>query len=107
MGSDNAQDPLFGDILVVVAQLAAASQFIIEEKYLAKYRVPALLAVGLEGFWGLVICALALPLLSVIKGPGGLPLDSIPQALAVSACSLLVLPPNYTDKCKKIYRLGV
>ncbi|KAK9809837.1 hypothetical protein WJX72_000103 [[Myrmecia] bisecta] len=74
-------NPLFGDILVVAAQLAAATQFIVEEKYLAKYRVPALLAVGMEGFWGLVLCAVGLPLLSVIKGPGGRPLDSALAAM--------------------------
>jgi len=35
-------------VLVILAQLFAAAQFIVEEKYLAKYQVPALLAVGLE-----------------------------------------------------------
>ena len=43
-----ARDPALGDVLVVLAQLFAAAQFIVEEKYLAKYQVPALLAVGLE-----------------------------------------------------------
>ena len=43
-----APAPLLGDALVVLAQLFAATQFIVEEKYLAKYEVPALLAVGLE-----------------------------------------------------------
>ena len=72
-----ARDPVLGDILVVVAQMAAALQFIIEEKYLAKYRVPALLGVGLEGMWGLVLSAIALPILSLVKGPDGLALDSL------------------------------
>ena len=72
-----ARDPVLGDILVVVAQMAAALQFIIEEKYLAKYRVPALLGVGLEGMWGLVLSAIALPILSIVKGPDGLTLDSL------------------------------
>jgi hypothetical protein len=31
-----AKDPLLGDVLVVLAQLLAATQFIVEEKYLAK-----------------------------------------------------------------------
>lgn len=48
-----------------------------------QYRVPALLAVGLEGFWGLVICAVALPVLTVMKGPNGAPLDSLPAAIRV------------------------
>ena len=72
-----AKDPVLGDILVVIAQIAAALQFIIEEKYLAKYRVPALLGVGLEGMWGLALSAIALPILSIVKGPDGMPLDSL------------------------------
>lgn len=74
---DKARDPVLGDILVVVAQIAAALQFIIEEKYLAKYRVPALLGVGLEGMWGLLLSAIALPVLSVVKGSDGLATDSL------------------------------
>ena len=57
--------------------MAAALQFIIEEKYLAKYRVPALLGVGLEGMWGLLLSAIALPVLSIVKGPDGLAVDSL------------------------------
>ena len=52
---------------------------------LRRYRVPALLAVGLEGFWGLVISAVALPILSVVRGSDGLPLDSAMQAFRVRA----------------------
>ena len=74
---DKARDPVLGDILVVVAQMAAALQFIIEEKYLAKYRVPALLGVGLEGMWGLLLSAIALPILSVVKGSDGMAVDSL------------------------------
>ena len=49
-----------------------------------QYRVPALLAVGLEGFWGVVICAIALPILSVVKGSNGLPIDSFSGAFTVA-----------------------
>ncbi len=96
--TDAARNPFLGDILVVVAQLAAATQFIVEEKYLAKYRVPALLAVGLEGFWGLLICGLALPALSLIKGPAGLPLDSAPQAWRVLAPPPLAVIPAFLSR---------
>ena len=48
-----------------------------------RYRVPALLAVGLEGFWGLVISAVALPILGAVRGTDGLPLDSTTQAFRV------------------------
>jgi hypothetical protein len=37
--------------------------------------VPALLAVGLEGFWGVVICAVGLPLLALFKDASGAPFD--------------------------------
>ena len=58
-----------------------------EEKYLVQYRAPVLLAVGLEGFWGVSLCCLALPLLQHVRGPDGLPLDNLQQAIAVSQCS--------------------
>ena len=35
-GASTATNPLLGDVLVVLAQLLAATQFIVEEKYLAK-----------------------------------------------------------------------
>jgi len=41
----------------------------------ALLQVPALLAVGLEGCWGLVLCSFLLPVTSFIRGPDGLPLD--------------------------------
>ncbi len=55
----------------------------VEEKYLVKYRAPVLLAVGMEGFWGLALCALALPALEHIRGADGQPLDSFTAAVAV------------------------
>jgi drug/metabolite transporter (DMT)-like permease len=53
---------VFGNLLVLAAQVFAALQFVIEEKYVKHYRVPALLAVGLEGFWGLILSCVYLPL---------------------------------------------
>ena len=81
-GASAAPNPLLGNTLVVLAQVLNAMQFILEEKYLVQYRAPVLLAVGLEGAWGLVICALATPFLSQIRGPDGLPLDSFGEAFA-------------------------
>ena len=46
-----------------------------------------LLAVGLEGFWGLVISAVALPALCFVKTGDGKPFDSFPAAVRV--CVLL------------------
>ncbi len=50
--------------------------------------MPALLAVGLEGFWGLVLSAIALPILGVVRGNDGIPLDSASQAFQVRVCSV-------------------
>lgn len=47
-----APNPILGDILVVTAQIVAATQMVVEEKFLGKYNVPALLAVGWEGIFG-------------------------------------------------------
>jgi drug/metabolite transporter (DMT)-like permease len=85
--SASAPNPLLGDILVISAMAFSATQFIVEEKFLAQYRAPVLLAVGAEGLWGLLLSAAALPLLSVVHGPGGAPLDSLPEALAQVAAS--------------------
>jgi drug/metabolite transporter (DMT)-like permease len=74
-GPSGASAPLFGDILVVLAQLVAALQFILEEKFLKKYKVPTLLAVGVEGCWGVLLCIVALPIFTVVIAPDGLPID--------------------------------
>ena len=64
------------------AQVAAATQFIVEEKFLTQYRVPALLAVGLEGFWGLLLCMVAGPFLARLHVGGGV-VDRVPEAFQV------------------------
>jgi drug/metabolite transporter (DMT)-like permease len=159
-----AAAPLFGDVLVVLAQMFTALQFIMEEKYLVKYKVrvraappdalgmgessypfctphgatrlcgpeplltqlvlpcpclacpqaaalwaakgavdllshtpftadtascflapcaqvPTLLAVGLEGCWGLALSLLVLPVTTLVRGPDGQPLDDAVAAL--------------------------
>lgn len=48
------------------------AQFILEEKFLGQFRIQPLLAVGIEGAWGLALCALVLPLASSMHvGAGG------------------------------------
>lgn len=53
-------NPLMGNMLIVGAQFVVAMQMVIEEKFLSKYRVGALEAVGWEGFWGLIFLSIAL-----------------------------------------------
>lgn len=57
-------------------QLFAALQFIIEEKYMAKYKLPPLLAVGLEGFWGIILSCIALPLCQLVQVRFTLPVST-------------------------------
>jgi drug/metabolite transporter (DMT)-like permease len=74
-GAGIAGAPLFGDLLVVCAQAFNALQFILEEKFLTQYKVPALLAVGIEGLWGLALCFIAMPLASFVRGSDGAVID--------------------------------
>jgi len=55
-----APNPLLGDILVVVAQLVAATQMVVEEKFVGKYNVPPLQVVGNEGAWGVAVTVVLL-----------------------------------------------
>ncbi len=89
--SSTASAPLLGNALVIAAQIAAAAQFIIEEKFLTQYRVPALLAVGLEGFWGLLICLTIGPWLARVDLFHGRPFDNFSTALHEIAVSPMLL----------------
>jgi drug/metabolite transporter (DMT)-like permease len=63
-----------GVIMVVLAQIFTAIQFVIEEKIMNRYNVPALKAVGLEGAFGLLTVLFCLPILHFtlgINGPKG------------------------------------
>ncbi|XP_055335204.1 solute carrier family 35 member F6-like [Paramacrobiotus metropolitanus] len=55
-----------GDLLIIMAQIVAACQMVYEEKYLSKYDVPALVAVGCEGLFGFVVLSLLLIPMSYI-----------------------------------------
>jgi len=62
-GTDSKADingVITGDLLIILAQIIVAIQMVYEEKYLEKYDVPALLAVGLEGFFGVIILSVAI-----------------------------------------------
>ena len=59
VGSSNLEDSnnntMIGLLLIVSAQIFSAAQYVIEEKLLLKYNVEPLLAVGLEGVFGLIV----------------------------------------------------
>lgn len=53
---------------MILAQCFTAFQFVIEEKILSQYRIPALKAVGLEGMFGLLLTLMAIPVLHFTLG---------------------------------------
>lgn len=56
-GGDNA---IYGDMLIVAAQIITAIQMVYEEKYVNSNDIPALQAVGWEGFFGFTVLSLLL-----------------------------------------------
>jgi hypothetical protein len=62
-----------GVFLVVFAQSITATQFVIEEKILGHYDIPAIKAVGLEGVFGLLSAAVGLPIAYYVYGKNGPP----------------------------------
>eukprot|EP01027_Heterolobosea_sp_BB2_P014025 GEZU01020184.1.p1 GENE.GEZU01020184.1~~GEZU01020184.1.p1 ORF type:complete len:383 (-),score=161.30 GEZU01020184.1:83-1231(-) len=71
-GNSSASMPwrrtLIGDALVVGAQVIAATQMVVEEKFLSKYDVHALQCVGWEGFWGFTVVLLLLIIFQFVPG---------------------------------------
>jgi len=59
-GTAGASDVALGDGLIVLAQVFTAIQMVYEEKFLGKYNVPPLLAVGLEGVFGFTVLSVLL-----------------------------------------------
>ena len=53
--SQGTKDSFWGIVLVLVAQVFSASQFIVEEKFMKGYHCHPLKAVGWEGIWGSII----------------------------------------------------
>jgi len=51
-GGEGPKNSPWGVVLVIIAQLFAATQFIVEEKFMKNYKCHPLKAVGWEGVWG-------------------------------------------------------
>lgn len=64
----SAPNPILGDILIIAAQVVVAVQMVVEEKFLGRYNVPALLAVGWEGIFGMCIMSLVCIIFFFIPG---------------------------------------
>jgi len=77
----NAPNPLLGDILIICAQVVVSCQMVLEEKFVSKYNVPALKAVGLEGLFGFCGTSFFLLIFYYVPGSsGGNHLESTPDA---------------------------
>jgi drug/metabolite transporter (DMT)-like permease len=57
-----------GIFFVILAQLFTAAQFVIEEKIMSSYKIPAIKAVGYEGLFGTIIMLCFIPMMHNILG---------------------------------------
>ncbi|XP_069089799.1 solute carrier family 35 member F6 [Pleurodeles waltl] len=57
---ESLSNVITGDLLIIMAQIIAAIQMVLEEKFMNKHDVHPLRAVGTEGFFGFVILTLLL-----------------------------------------------
>ena len=65
-GNYSKTDPL-GIILLIISQLFTGMHFIVEEKLLGNYYIHPLKVVGWEGFWGVLLFLIILPIFQFIK----------------------------------------
>jgi drug/metabolite transporter (DMT)-like permease len=66
---DNAgNNALLGVGIVLFAQVIQAAQIILEEQLLNNVGMDPVLIVGVEGLWGLMFCAIIMPILYVLPG---------------------------------------
>ena len=70
-GSNGSQapNPILGDAIIIAAQVVVAFQMVVEEKFLTKYNVPALEAVGWEGIFGMLIMSTLCLVFWFVPGP--------------------------------------
>ncbi|KAF2367483.1 Chloroquine-resistance transporter-like [Trinorchestia longiramus] len=86
-----------GDLLIVAAQVVTASQMVVEQRFLTKYNVPSLLAVGWEGLFGFVTLTILLVPFSYIPAgmfsgnPRGMLEDPYDALVQLSNNGLLVV----------------
>ncbi|XP_038076440.1 solute carrier family 35 member F6-like [Patiria miniata] len=59
-GTMGANSIITGDLLIIMAQIITATQMVVEEAFLYKHKIPALQAVGWEGFFGFCVLSLLL-----------------------------------------------
>lgn len=63
LDDDDPGKVALGVSLILFAQIFTASQYVVEEKIMARYKVEPLAAVSLEGFFGMTTTLIAMPFL--------------------------------------------
>lgn len=91
----NYDSTYIGIILIILAQIFSASQYVLEEKILVKYNISPLLSVGLEGIFGTlitIIISIIFQFIDIYDSITGLrQLFSIPILYITSICSLFTI----------------
>lgn len=94
---------LIGDSLIILAQIITASQMVFEERFVAGLDIPALQAVGWEGFFGFFVLSLLLVPMYFIhvpenfaKNPRGVMEDAIDAFYMIKNNHLLMVPISGT-----------
>jgi drug/metabolite transporter (DMT)-like permease len=77
----DSQTSVWGIILVIVAQLFSATQFIVEEKFMKNYKCHPLKAVGWEGIWGASLYLILLIIFQFIPCDATLPISPITKTI--------------------------
>jgi len=77
--SPEATTVLIGVFFILFAQIFTAAQFVIEEKIMGRYSVAPLVAVGYEGFFGVITILLLMPVLSIRSISSQTPFFDLPR----------------------------
>jgi len=82
-----APRPVLGAVLVTVGRFLGAVQGVLEEKFVSRYEVPAMQAVGWEGVWGLGMIVVVLAIgyfIPMASQPTGRAADFVDAALMIA-----------------------
>ncbi|XP_076021496.1 solute carrier family 35 member F6 [Genypterus blacodes] len=96
--SHKLSDVITGDLLIIMAQIIAAVQMVLEEKFVYKYDVHPLRAVGTEGFFGFVVLTLLLfpmyfiPVGGFSNNPRGVLEDALDAFCQIGHNPIILLP---------------
>jgi len=80
-GSDTSKTTLLGVVTLLISQIFASIQFVVEEKLLNSYSCHPLKMVGWEGLWGATIYLILMIIFAQI------PCDTMDPSLQVDLCS--------------------